>query len=136
LFIRLPPRVNHQHFRPTLFTNVGRSNGAQIWRILGHISGEFGTPFGQLSFEASRSVIPKVWSTDHLWSANPYTNKYFVLCGALKYFEWSANQKSLGTTDLGCNSQDKYKLLRHDFDTTSNCYTGDMIRTHDLSIQL
>jgi hypothetical protein len=107
--------LNHQHFRPTLIANVVLSNGAQIWRILGHIFGEFGTPFGQLSFEASRSVIPKVCSTDHQWSArltaNTYENQYFILCGALKYFEWSANQKSLGTTYLGCNRLDE--LIRH-----------------------
>jgi hypothetical protein len=33
------------------------------------------------------------------WPANPYTNQYFVLRGALEYFKWSALQKSLGTTD-------------------------------------
>ncbi len=32
------------------------------------------------------------------WSSNPYTNKYFALWGALKYFKWSAKQKSSGTT--------------------------------------
>ncbi len=45
--------------------------------------------------QKSRSVIPKVWS------ANPYTNQYFVLRGALKYLKWSAQQKSLGTAGLG-----------------------------------
>ena len=34
------------------------------------------------------------------WSANPYKNQYFVLCGALKYFKWFAYQKSLGTIVL------------------------------------
>ncbi len=47
--------------------------------------------------------------TDQKWSARwayvvcqslHYTNQYFVLCGALKYFKWSALQKSLGTSDL------------------------------------
>jgi hypothetical protein len=34
------------------------------------------------------------------WSANPHTNQYFVLRGALKYLKWSANLKSLGTNVL------------------------------------
>ncbi len=34
------------------------------------------------------------------WSAIPHKNQYFVLRGALKYFKWSAFQKSLGTTAL------------------------------------
>jgi hypothetical protein len=46
----------------------------------------------------SISVVPCY--ADHKWSANPYTNQYFVLRGAVKYCKWSANQKSLGTTAL------------------------------------
>jgi hypothetical protein len=41
------------------------------------------------------------------WSANPHANQYFVLRGALKYFKWSANQKSLGTTGIDCGSRAK-----------------------------
>ena len=41
-----------------------------------------------------------------MWSANPYTNQYLVLRGALKYFKWSAHRKSLGTTVI--NSAENY----------------------------
>jgi hypothetical protein len=47
-----------------------------------------------------RAVIPKFCSADHKWSANPYTNQYFELRGALKCSKWSAHQKSLGSTGL------------------------------------
>ncbi len=57
-----------------------------------------------------RAVVPKVCSADHKWSANPYRNQYFVLRGALKYFNWSANQKSLGTTGLGTLQKAKAEL--------------------------
>ncbi len=36
------------------------------------------------------------------WSANPFSNQYFVLRGSLYYFKWSAHRKSLGTTGLHC----------------------------------
>ncbi len=34
-----------------------------------------------------RSAIPKVCSAVHLWSANPYTDQYFVLFCAEHYIE-------------------------------------------------
>ncbi len=54
-----------------------------------------------------RTVIPKVCSADHKWSANLYTNQYFELHGALKCSKCSAHQKRLGTTVL-----ENAKLLR------------------------
>jgi hypothetical protein len=51
----------------------------------------------------TRAVIPKVCSADHKGSANPYTNQYFELRGALKCLKGSAHQKSLGTTVLECH---------------------------------
>jgi len=44
-------------------------------------------------------MMPKVCS------ANPYTNQYFVLRGALKYFKWSAHRISLGTTGVVPDTQ-------------------------------
>ncbi len=54
-------------------------------------------------------------SRDYLkWSANPYTNtytnKYFVIRRALKYFKWSAQQKSLGTPGLSNREQQQKNL--------------------------
>ena len=43
-------------------------------------------------------------------SANPYTNQYFVLRGAQKYFKWSAYRKSLGTTALAPNLDIFFRL--------------------------
>jgi hypothetical protein len=43
------------------------------------------------------------------WSAIPHKNQYFVLRGALKYFKWSAFQKSLGTTDIGASRKAPYR---------------------------
>ncbi len=48
----------------------------------------------------TRSMIPKVCSANHKWSANHYTNQYVELRRALKCFKWSTHQKSLGTTEL------------------------------------
>ncbi len=53
-----------------------------------------------MKFCESSSVIPKVCSADHWWSAIPYKNQYFELCGALKCRKWSVLQKTLWTTDL------------------------------------
>ena len=46
------------------------------------------------------------------WSANPYTNQYFGLRGPLKYFQWSAQRKSLGTTGLR-HTLYELKLFEH-----------------------
>ena len=73
-----------------------------------------------LSIPAVTSIplIPKVCSADHWWSANPYTNQYFVLRGALKYFKWSALRTSLGTTCVGPDTQ---RLLNCISDTRQLC---------------
>jgi len=57
----------------------------------------------EYSVQWYRSVIPKVCSEDHWWSArlaevDPYINQYFVLREPPNFSKWSANQKSLGTT--------------------------------------
>ena len=41
----------------------------------------------------NRRVIPKVCSTDHYWSANPYRNEYFVLREAIKNLSAERNGK-------------------------------------------
>ena len=53
------------------------------------------------------SVIPKVCSTDHWWSARlaevvreSLYKSMIVLCGPPNDSKWSAHRKSLGITDL------------------------------------
>ncbi len=61
-------------------------------------------PFGHLMFSGLLELK---------WSAILHKNQYVVLRGTLKYFKWSAFQKSLGTNGLGYDKEMNTKKVYH-----------------------